>query len=90
MANATAAKYAWRYAIRREWPDGHHDLFRFTPDADTTQRRLGRDQGYWRAGPVRPATVHLMAANALTGDRHPADDCQRSSCPIFPERGELR
>lgn len=88
VANATPAKYAWGYANRRGWPDGHHGPFRFTPDVDTTRRRLDHDQGYRHGGPVRPAAVYLMAAIADDAHRHPADGCQRSSCPDSPERGE--
>lgn len=88
VGDATSAEYAWGYAIRREWPDGHHGPFRFTPDVDTTQWRLDHDQGYRHGGPVRPAAVYLMAAIADDAHRHPADGCQRSSCPDSPERGE--
>ncbi|MEW2477489.1 hypothetical protein AB0875_27225 [Micromonospora gifhornensis] len=83
---ATDAAYAWGYAVRREWPDGHHDLFGFTPDARTAERRLDRDRSYWRSGPVRPTAVYLVATNAVAA----VDGCRDSSCPNSPERGGRR
>ncbi|WP_107076695.1 hypothetical protein [Micromonospora sp. MH33] len=84
----TSDEFAWGYAIRREWASGCHDLFGFTPDAQTAQRWLDRDQGFWRRGPVRPAAVYLVAANAADVCRHPVDGCRRSGCPDVVERGQ--
>ncbi|MEU7802636.1 hypothetical protein AB0B10_25590 [Micromonospora arborensis] len=84
----TAMEYAWGYAIRREWPDGAHDLFGFAPDQGTAQSALERDRGYWRSGPVRPTTTYLVAASAADVDRHPTVGCRRSCCPDSPERGQ--
>ncbi|MEU9508574.1 hypothetical protein AB0D32_20130 [Micromonospora sp. NPDC048170] len=81
-------EYVWGYAIRREWPDGAHDLFGFAADPETAQRWLDRDRAYWRGGPVRPAAVYLVAANAADVDRHPVAGCRRSCCPDSPERGQ--
>ncbi len=86
--DVTPVEFAWGYAIRREWPNGAHDLFGFTPDAHVARRRLDRDQGYWRAGPVRPVAVYLVAASAADVDRHPVDGCRRSGCPDAVERGQ--
>ncbi|MFG3423245.1 hypothetical protein [Micromonospora sp. NPDC048063] len=88
--DVTSDAYAWGYAIRREWPDGTHDLFGFTPDADTAQRQLDRDGGYWRSGPVRPTAVYLVAANAADVNQHPVDGCRTTSCPNSPNQGEWR
>ena len=87
---AAEAAYSWGYAVRREWPDGHHDLFGFTPDTETAERRLDRDRSYWRGGPVRPTAVYLVATNAVAVDRHPVDGCRNSSCPNSPKRGGWR
>ncbi len=84
----TSREFVWGYAIRREWASGCHDLFGFTPDAQTAQRRLDRDQGYWRRGPVRPAAVYLVAANAADVSGHPVDGCRRSGCPDVVDRGQ--
>ncbi len=84
----TPQEFVWGYAVRREWPDGAHDLFGFTPDAQTAQRRLDRDQGYWRGGPVRPAAVYLVAASAADVDRHPVDGCRDAGCPDSVGRGQ--
>ncbi|SCL17917.1 hypothetical protein GA0074694_2174 [Micromonospora inyonensis] len=86
----TSDAYAWGYAVRREWSSGAHDLFGFTPDAAIAQRRLDRDQGYWRTGPMRPAAVYLVAANAVDVNRHPVDGCRMVSCPDSPRVGEWR
>ncbi|MEW2385586.1 hypothetical protein AB0873_26340 [Micromonospora sp. NPDC047707] len=84
----TSEEFAWGYAIRREWPDGAHDLFGFTADAAIAQRRLDRDRGFWRSGPVRPAAVYLVPVNAAVVRRHPVGGCRNSSCPDAPERGQ--
>lgn len=83
-----SSEYAWGYAIRREWPDGAHDLFGFTPAAGTAIRRLQRDRSFWRGGPVRPTAVYLVPANAADVGAHPVDGCRRSGCPDSPERGQ--
>ncbi|WP_152748329.1 MULTISPECIES: hypothetical protein [Micromonospora] len=84
----TSDEFAWGYAIRREWANGSHDLFGFTPDVETAQRRLDRDRSYWRGGPVRPAAVFLVPANAADVSRHPVDGCRLSCCPDLVERGQ--
>ncbi|MER7457301.1 hypothetical protein [Micromonospora sp. NPDC126480] len=81
-------EFAWGYAIRREWPNDVHDLFGFTPDAATAQRRLDRDRSFWRSGPVRPTAVYLVPVNAAVVRRHPVEGCRNSSCPDAPERGQ--
>lgn len=86
--DVTSDEFAWGYAIRRQWADGCHDLFGFTPDAQTAQRRLDRDRRYWHRGPVRPAAVYLVPANAADVSRHPVDGCQLSCCPNTPGRGQ--
>ncbi|WP_152748217.1 hypothetical protein [Micromonospora sp. RV43] len=86
--DVTSDEFAWGYAIRRQWPHGAHDLFGFTPDAATARRRLDRDRRYWRRGPVRPAAVYLVAANAADVSRHPVDGCRRSCCPDSTDRGQ--
>ncbi|SCF01158.1 hypothetical protein GA0070562_5106 [Micromonospora tulbaghiae] len=80
----TSREFVWGYAIRREWPDGSHDLFGFASDARVAQRRLGRDQDYWRGGPVRPLAVYVVAASAADVDGHPVDGCRRTGCPNVP------
>lgn len=84
--NTTSTEYAWGYAIRREWPDGTHDLFGFVADTDTAIRRLNRDRSFWRGGPVRPTAVYLVPANAADVGAHPVDGCRRSGCPDSPQR----
>ncbi|MEV6803002.1 hypothetical protein AB0M91_32360 [Micromonospora rifamycinica] len=78
----------WGYAIRREWPDGAHDLFGFTPRADVALRRLDRDRGYWRGGPVRPTAVLLVTASADEVVAHPVRGCRKSSCPDSLQWGQ--
>lgn len=88
--DVTSAEYAWGYAIRREWPNGMHDLFGFTADQQAAERSLDHDQRYWRRGPIRPTAVYLVAANASDVNRHPMDGCRSTSCPDSPERGQRR
>lgn len=84
----TGLEYTWGYAVRREWPDGAHDLFGFTPDRAAAQGVLERDHGYWRSGPVRPTTNFLVAASAADVAGHPTVGCRNSGCPDSPERGQ--
>ncbi|MFI2270648.1 hypothetical protein [Micromonospora aurantiaca (nom. illeg.)] len=77
----TSDEFARGYVIRREWANGCHDLFGFTPDTQTAQRWLDRDQVYWRRGPVRPTAVYLVPANAADVSRHPTSGCRAVSCP---------
>ncbi|NJC13035.1 hypothetical protein F4558_002861 [Micromonospora profundi] len=88
VGDVASTEYAWGYAVRRQWPDGAHDLFGFTPRADLAQRRLDRDRDYWRSGPVRPTAVYLVAANAADVNRHPVNGCRRSGCPDSTQRGQ--
>ncbi|MEU5725036.1 hypothetical protein ABZ783_24880 [Micromonospora sp. NPDC047738] len=87
---AMADEFIWGYALRREWPDGRHDLFGFTPNAATAQRRLDRDERFWQPGPVRPVAVYIVPANAADVRQHPVDGCRSVSCPDSPERGGRR
>lgn len=80
--------HLWGYALRREWPDGTHDLFGFTPRADVALRRLDRDRSYWRTGPVRPTAVYLVPVHAADVVAHPVRDCRKPSCPNSPQRGQ--
>ncbi|QDY09437.1 hypothetical protein FJK98_21675 [Micromonospora sp. HM134] len=80
--------HLWGYALRREWPDGTHDLFGFTPRADVALRRLDRDRSYWRTGPVRPLAVYLVPVHAADVTTHPVRDCRKPSCPDVPQRGQ--
>ncbi|MFI7025160.1 hypothetical protein ACIBMZ_20830 [Micromonospora sp. NPDC049900] len=86
----TAAENVQGFAIRREWRNGSHDLFGFTPDKEVAERSLVRDKRYWLYGPVRPEAVFLLPVNAADVDRHPVDGCFGSLCPDTRERGELR
>ncbi|WP_328340534.1 hypothetical protein [Micromonospora sp. NBC_00421] len=78
----------WGYAIRREWSDGAHDLFGFTPRAGVALRRLDRDRGYWRGGPVRPTAVLLVTASAGDVVSHPVRGCRKLSCPDSLQWGQ--
>lgn len=85
-----STEFVWGYAIRREWPDGSHDLFGFVPDKEKAERSLARDRSFWRDGPVRPVAVYLVPASAADVDRHPVDGCRASWCPDSLQRGESR
>ncbi|QKW13411.1 hypothetical protein [Verrucosispora sp. NA02020] len=83
---AMPSEYLWGYAIRRQWPDGSHDLFGFTPDPQTAAHRLTRDRSYWRTGPIRPTAVYLVPTNDATVHHHPVTGCRHHSCPDNPDR----
>ncbi|QOC94340.1 hypothetical protein [Micromonospora craniellae] len=85
-----SSEEVWGWAVRREWRDGRHDLFGFTADRHMADRAVARDRGFWRVGPVRPAAVYVVAANASAVVGHPVSGCCDSSCPDSPERGEVR
>lgn len=77
----------WGYAVRREWPDGTHDLFGFVARLEEAEERVARDRRYWRAGPVRPTAVYVVGASEGDVLRHPVDGCRSVWCLSSVERG---
>ncbi|MFC7484648.1 hypothetical protein ACFQX7_37925 [Luedemannella flava] len=43
-----------RVAVRRDWPDGTHDLFGWQAGAADLAASIRADRARWRRGPLRP------------------------------------
>lgn len=43
------------WAVRRDWPDGSHELVRARVTEAEARQQLAGERVYWRRGPVRPA-----------------------------------
>ena len=75
---------SWRpaYAVRREWPDGTHDIFGFRATEASAWRLLHRDQNFWRRGPVRPVSRAVVVTSRrdvrVHGRRY---GCRAPDCP---------
>ena len=75
-------------AVRRDWPDGSHDMFGWQlPGADLASV-VGRDRRSWARGPARPtySVVTLSARDFLLHGRR--DVCRAPDCPT--EAGPAR
>ena len=66
------------FAVRRDWPDGRHDLFGFSPDEATVRRRAIRDDRRW-FGTRRPS-YQIVEIDQWSFHRHPAGGCRNSRC----------
>jgi len=82
-----AAELKWGYAIRREWPDGTHDLVGFSAREGRVRRRIRVDERFWRQGPVRPSRWLVVPLNGADVRRHDRSGCQHVSCPNEATRG---
>jgi len=77
-------KPAWPagFAVRRDWPDGSHDLVAFRGSAGQARRFARRDRAYWRRSPLRPLTHTVVVTSrrdvVLHAARHP---CASPDCP---------
>ncbi|MFI6132729.1 hypothetical protein [Micromonospora sp. NPDC051141] len=80
----TSAGLGLGVAIRRQWPDGRHDLFGHTHDVEAAMGALGVQRRYWRRGPVRPTALHLVAVSEQAVKDHPTSGCRAASCPGYP------
>ena len=80
----SASWSSWRaeYAVRRDWPDGTHDIVGFRDTDQAVARFIRRDRAKWRRGPLRPVSwspVQISAREvALHGRRH---ECRAPDCP---------
>jgi hypothetical protein len=70
------------WAVRRDWPDGTHELLTPRIGRATAQRALAADARFWRRGPVRPRLTVVSLALAEFRS-HPGGDrwCRSSTCP---------
>jgi hypothetical protein len=70
------------FAVRRVWPDGGHDYFRFSRTPGEAQRGISRDRRYWRPGPVRPVEYRVVAISERDFNLHRARrGCRSPDCP---------
>ena len=75
---------AWEsgLAVRREWPDGCHELVGFSGDVAQVERFLRRDRAYWTRGPVRPESWEVVLVSRRDFSLHAArPDCRAPDCP---------
>lgn len=76
---------AWQagHAVRRDWPDGTHDIVGWRTTAGKAERFARRDRECWRRGPLRPRTWSVVVISRrdvqLHGRRH---DCRAPDCPV--------
>lgn len=70
------------FAVRRDWPNGEHDIVTWRLDPDGLDRWIVRDHEFWLRGPYCPVswTVVLMSLNDfdLHASRH---TCRAPDCP---------
>jgi hypothetical protein len=69
-------------AVRRDWPDGTHDLVGFRASALEADKFLKRDRRYWRRGPYRPHAWTIVAVSRRDFDLHVRRHyCRAPDCP---------
>lgn len=70
------------HAVRRDWPDGTHDLACWRATAAAAHRVLVRRRASWRRAPVRPVAWSVVWVSRrdviVHGHRH---DCRAPDCP---------
>jgi hypothetical protein len=70
------------YAVRREWPDGTHQLVGFSARPAAMVRFIRRDRSYWRGGPGRPRLWGGGRGSPRDFDLHAKRrDCRSPDCP---------
>jgi hypothetical protein len=79
---------AWEsgLAVRRDWPDGCHELVGFSTDVAKVERFLRRDRAYWSRGPVRPASWEVVWVSRRDFSLHASrSGCRAPDCPSLSE-----
>jgi len=79
---------AWEsgLAVRRDWPDGCHELVGFSTDVAKVERFLRRDRAYWSRGPVRPASWEVVWVSRRDFSLHASRlDCRAPDCPSLAD-----
>ena len=83
-ASAAGWRQPWRagLAVRRDWPDGTHDIVGWRTTTRKAERFARGHREYWRPGPLRPRTWSVVVISRrdarLHGKRH---DCSTPDCP---------
>src|SRR5436309_1862167 len=74
----------WRIgvAVRREWPDGTHDLFGWRTPGSDLNGPIRTDRASWLRSPMRPVAYSVVPVSVrdfvLHGRR---DSCRAPDCP---------
>ncbi|GAA1801425.1 hypothetical protein GCM10009682_24160 [Luedemannella flava] len=73
-------------AVRRDWPDGSHDLFGWRRTGSDLGAAMRADLVYWLRAPARPVycVVTVSMRDFLLHGRR--DVCRASDCPTAPAR----
>lgn len=79
LASTRVKAWTGGFAVRRDWPDGAHDFFGFSPNLARVLRRFARDERYWRRGPLRPAGRTVVWMRGDTFGLH-SQSCRGSRC----------
>ena len=70
------------YAVRRDWPDGSHELIGFRSAAASLGGFIRRDRAYWQRGPLRPDRWTVVVVSRRDFDLHSArPGCRSPDCP---------
>src|SRR6266568_4067097 len=75
----------WRAgcAVRRDWPDGTHDIVGWRATALKAERFARRDREFWRRGPLRPRTWSVVVISRRDVLLHAKRrDCRAPDCPV--------
>jgi len=98
LASNVAARRlpSWQagYAVRRDWPDGTHELVGFRFLRIRAERFAQQDRAYWRRGPLRPYAYAVVVISRRDFRLHARRyDCRSPDCPTaaasVPDRKEL-
>jgi hypothetical protein len=79
---------AWEsgLAVRRDWPDGSHELVGFGTDVAKVERFLRRDRAYWSHGPVRPWSWEVVWVSRRDFSLHASRlECRAPDCPSLAD-----
>jgi hypothetical protein len=78
-------------AVRRDWPDGCHELVGFSVESEGVERFVRRDRAYWRRGPVRPASWQVVRVSRRDFSLHEQrPNCRAPDCPTAAEADRAR
>ena len=70
------------FAVRRDWPDGSHELVGFTESESRAERFIRRDREYWRRGPLRPLSWQIVVVSRRDFELHERRfGCRAPDCP---------
>ena len=82
LARPPVAPWEAGYAVRRDWPDGTHDLVAYRREGTALDGFVARDREYWRWGPLRPARWTVVVVSYRDFNLHARrHGCQAPDCP---------